>query len=65
MPSSVIDHFSYDAETLILEVTFLSGKVYAYKDVPEKIYQTMRRTTSKGRYLNFVIKPNYAYEELN
>ena len=65
MPSSVIDHFSYDAESQILKVTFLSGKIYAYKDVPEKIYQTMRRTTSKGRYLNFVIKPNFEYEELD
>jgi hypothetical protein len=48
-----------------LEVNFISGKVYAYKNVPEKVYRTMRSATSKGRFLNFVIKPNYEYEELN
>ena len=65
MPSSVIDHFNYNAETQVLEVTFLSGKVYAYKDVPEKVYKTMCRATSKGRFLNFVIKPKYEYEEIS
>jgi len=65
MPSSVIAHFQYDAKTHVLEVRFLSGKIYAYKEVPEKVYKTMCSATSKGRFLNFVIKPNYAYEELN
>lgn len=43
---------------------FLSGKVYAYKNVPKQVYVNMRGYTSKGRYLNSFIKGFYDCEEL-
>jgi len=64
MPSSVISSYSYDEEKHILTVTFLSGKVYAYKNVPKQVYVNMRGYTSKGRYLNSFIKGFYDCEEL-
>jgi len=65
MPSTVIDHFSYDADNEILIITFLSGNVYAYKDVPEKVYKLMKASRSKGKYFNHVIKDNYTFERLS
>lgn len=65
MPSSVISSYTYDEEKRILTVTFLSGKVYAYKNVPKQIYVNMRGYTSKGRYLNAFIKGLYDFEEID
>jgi len=65
MPSSVISSYTYDEEQRILTITFLSGKIYAYKNVPKQVYVNMRGYTSKGRYLNLFIKGLYEFEELN
>ena len=41
MPSSVIARYSYNTETQVLRVVFVSGMVYDYKNVPEAVYQAM------------------------
>jgi hypothetical protein len=64
MPSSVINAYEYDPAKHILTITFVSGKVYAYKAVPKQIYVGMRGAMSKGRYFNSYIKDLYAFEEL-
>jgi hypothetical protein len=64
MPSSVIASYTYDGEKRILTVTFLSGKVYAYKNVPKQVYVNMRGFTSKGRFLNSFIKGFFECEEI-
>jgi len=64
MPSSVIHAYEYDAAKHILTITFVSGKVYAYKAVPKQIYVGMRGAVSKGRYFNNYIKDLYDFEEL-
>ncbi len=65
MPSSVIDSFSYKAENQTLQIIFVSGKIYVYKKVPEKIYQAMKTSVSKGVYFNRYIKNNYSFEIVN
>lgn len=65
MPSSVVDYFDYDSETLTLSVRYVSGIVYKYKNVPEKAYKEMKASVSKGKYLNYKIKPNYEYEKVD
>jgi hypothetical protein len=52
MPSSVIAHIDYEAETQALRIIFLSGDVYLYEKVPEKIYKEFKASVSKGTYLN-------------
>ena len=64
MPSTVIKHFSYDPVAAILTVTFLSGDVYAYKNVPEKIYKSLKTAGSKGRYFNKFIRDTFVFEHL-
>ncbi|WP_343304316.1 KTSC domain-containing protein [Chitinophaga niabensis] len=62
MPSTVIKNFSYDNKKSRLYVTFLSGKVYAYLNVPEHVYEEMKMALSKGKYLNEYIKGKYAFK---
>ena len=64
MPSSVVAHFSYDEETSTLRVTYVSGMVYDYKGVPEKVYREMKAYQSKGSYLNYYIKGKYDFEKV-
>lgn len=64
MPSTVIRRFNYDSENARLYVTFLSGKVYAYLNVPESVYEEMKAAFSKGKFLNEEIKGKYAFEEI-
>ena len=42
MPSSVVSGISYNPETAILRIAFVSGMIYDYKDVPEEIYYAMK-----------------------
>jgi uncharacterized Fe-S cluster-containing MiaB family protein len=57
MPSSVVAAIKYDADTSTLRVIYVSGSVYDYKEVPEKVYKEMKEAFSKGEFLNKHIKP--------
>ena len=64
MPSSVVAAIRYDATTSTLRVIYVSGSVYDYKDVPEKIYSAMKSAVSKGTYLNKYIKGKYQFDKI-
>lgn len=64
MPSSVIKHFSYDADTHTLKIIFITNIVYLYKNVPEKIYKLLKASGSKGRYFNSQIKDKFQFQKL-
>ncbi|MEP7141809.1 MAG: KTSC domain-containing protein, partial [Ferruginibacter sp.] len=64
MPSTVIAAMHYDRVSATLKIIFISGDVYDYKNVPEKIYKAMKTSGSKGTYLNQYIKPNYSFEKV-
>lgn len=64
MPSTVIKRFTYDSEKARLYVTFLSGKVYAYLNVPEEVYEEMKAAFSKGKFLNENIKGKYDFKSV-
>ncbi|MBC6109397.1 KTSC domain-containing protein [Pedobacter fastidiosus] len=64
MSSSVIDHFSYDVATKTLKITFLTGMVYLYKNVPNKTFEAMKTSISKGKYFNSMIKGNFKFKKL-
>jgi len=64
MPSTVVAHYVYDRETSSLKITFTSGKVYNYKNVPEQIYQAMKASFSKGIFFNRHIKDKYEFEKV-
>jgi hypothetical protein len=64
MPSSVISAIIYNPALSTLRVVFVSGAIYDYKNVPEKVYHAMKASGSKGTYLNEYIKGNYEFEKI-
>jgi len=64
MPSSVVRYFSYDAASRRLRVHFVSGDVYDYLEVPQKVFEGMKRSGSKGTFLNTRVKGKYVFEKV-
>jgi len=64
MPSTVISTINYDADTSTLRITFVSGLIYDYKNVPEEIYYALKTSGAKGIYLNQHIKGKYPFEKI-
>jgi hypothetical protein len=63
MPSTVISSFTYDAEKRILQITFVSGLMYNYLEVPEELYLSMRASKAKGIFFNQNIKDKFVFEK--
>lgn len=64
MPSSVIRSFRYDPADARLDIEFVSGRRYAYHDVPERVVEAMRRAGSKGGFFNRRIRDRYRFTRL-
>jgi hypothetical protein len=64
MPSTVIAHIDYQAKEKLLKIVFLSGAVYAYYQVPETVYISMKKARSKGQFLNERIKGKYDFKKI-
>jgi len=64
MPSTVIHRFDYRPEQRELVVTFVTGRVYVYSDVPEAEAQALRSAFSKGRHFNSWIRQHYPCREV-
>jgi hypothetical protein len=64
MPSSVVLHIAYNPDQQELTVVFVSGEVYRYKNVPEKVYKDFKAAISKGTFLNRKIKRSFAAEKI-
>ena len=59
--SSVIRNIEYDADAQVLDVTFVSGKTYAYDRVPADVYDDLEAAASKGEFFNRHIRDRYRY----
>ena len=64
MPSSVVSYIHYYANSSILRVGYVSGMVYDYKNVPEIVYNAMKKSFSKGSFLNRYIKGKFPFEKV-
>ncbi len=64
MPSSVIITSYYDKAAATLRIVFVSGKVYEYINVPEKVYNALKASKSKGTYFNNFIKDKYLFKNI-
>ena len=65
MPSHVIRGFEYDAERRLLDIAFVTGRIYRYSGVPAGIAAEFRKAFSKGEYFNAHIRDSYAAERLD
>ncbi|MBU3078697.1 KTSC domain-containing protein [Sphingomonas sp. XMGL2] len=64
MPSSVIRSFAYDEPARRLDIEFVSGRVYAYHDVPPAVARAMAASGSRGGYFNRRIRDRYRFTRL-
>ena len=64
MPSTVIRDFSYNVASRQLTVTFVTGRIYAYAEVPPAVVSAFRNSGSKGRFFNHEIRDNYDCREI-
>jgi KTSC domain len=60
--SSVLRAVRYHPSRHILEVQFLSGRVYRYFDLPHDVYEKLLAAPSIGAYFNKMIRPRYRME---
>jgi len=65
MPSSVILGIKYFNASNTLRIFFVSGMIYDYLKVPEKIYEAMKKARSKGIYFNLEIKGRYRFKKID
>ena len=64
MPSSVIRSFAYDEDRRRLDVEFVSGRCYAYHDVPPRLVEAMRAAFSKGSFFNRRIRDHFRFTRM-
>ena len=64
MPSSVIFDRHYDAATSRLTITFVTGRIYVYEDVPPDVAAEFDSAGSKGAYFNTHIRDSYRCHEI-
>ena len=59
MPSTVIREFRYQPERQELLVTFVNGRQYSYEEVPQELFDEMRRAFSKGSFFNRRVRDRF------
>ena len=57
--SSVISRIAYDEADSTLSIWFRETGRYVYSNVPDAIYEGLRRAPSAGRYFNECIKRRF------
>jgi hypothetical protein len=62
--SSNLRSVGYDPATQVLQVTFVNGTTYAYRDVPATVYTDLLGAASKGRYFHQMIRQHYPFEKV-
>ena len=63
--SSNLKSIAYNEEHKVLEVVFLSGDKYQYKDVSVITWNEFQAAESKNRYFAMQIKPNFKHRKVN
>ena len=54
----------YDAQVDALYVEFVDGDTYVYSLVPRSTFESLMKASSKGTFVNQVVKPRYPYRRL-
>lgn len=62
--SSVIREAAYAADRRELRITFVSGRQYAYANVPPSIHEAFLASPSKGTFFNIAIRGRYQFREI-
>jgi hypothetical protein len=65
MPSTAIRRIAYRPEQSVLDIEFVTGRVYRYFAVPEAVAEGFRRVRSKGGYFNRALRDRFAFVRLS
>jgi hypothetical protein len=65
MPSNVIADVKYDREDERLTVTFVSGRIFEYVDVPAEVAASFQSAFSKGTFFNGYVRDRYDFREIS
>lgn len=63
--STSIAAAGYDAARKVLRIRFVSGRTYDYLDVPAEAFEALKAAESKGRFVNYVIKPRFKFRKVS
>ncbi|MEO0461321.1 MAG: KTSC domain-containing protein [Myxococcota bacterium] len=63
--SRAIKSVGYNAKQSWLEIEFLSGALYRYRDVPRAVYDRLIASPSKGRFIARFVDSNYVSERID
>ena len=64
MPSTAIRDIEYDDSDNYLTVTFVTGRVYVYFDVPVDVAAEFQSARSRGTFFNTRIRDRYRFREI-
>lgn len=63
--SSSIASVGYLPEKRLMEVEFVTGRLYAYEEVPEPVFRGLLEAESVGRYFSTHVRPaGFRYQKL-
>jgi len=51
----------YDPRGKVLRLRYIGGHIYDYRNVPHRVYRDLLAAPSKGRFVNWHVKPHYPY----
>lgn len=63
--SSSVEAAGYDAAAQILRIRFIGGGTYDYLEVPADVFAAFEAAESKGRFVNFVVKPYFPFRRVD
>ena len=65
MRSSSIEAAGYDRDRQTLRIRYVRGSTYDYVAVPARVFRDFLEADSKGRFVNWSIKPFYRYTRVS
>ena len=64
MSSNAVADIRYDQARERLTVTFVTGRIYEYVDVPVEVAASLQSAFSKGTFFNTYIRDRYDFREV-
>ncbi|MEE9142455.1 MAG: KTSC domain-containing protein [Gammaproteobacteria bacterium] len=63
--SKSIRSVGYDAVQRILEIEFVRGAVYQYREVPASVYEWLLRAKSRSTFFDRLIRDKYVFKRID
>jgi hypothetical protein len=60
--STTIESIGYDSGPQVLEIKFISGKIYRFYHVPQKVVNAFMAAPSKGQFFGREIRGKYEHD---